>query len=341
MCNLPTATRREKVDPACIPIGDAYDHRMESLQRLRIFTAVHEAGSFSRAAVALHMSQPAVSQQIAALEREMGTTLVARSTRGVQLTDAGHVVHRHALAILRSARDARRELAALEGSTQRLRVAAFPSACATLLPEATRMFRGQSPGVDVQFDELDAEPTIELVKKGSIDVGIVFDYAARPLADRALRFRHLLDDPLFIGLPADHPKGVAPIVDLVDLAEDDWISGTAFSCGEVLQAMCGSAGFTPRVAMESNRYPTTVAMIAAGHGVALIPSLATITAHTNINVRLLRPDPPCRRVWAITGKGDDESPATRSMLDCLSSAASARLPRTASRRGRRLLFANA
>lgn len=300
---------------------------METLHRLRILKMVNEAGSFSRAAAALHMSQPAVSQHITALEREMGVTLFERSPRGAQLTPAGHVVHRRALDMLRTARDTQRELALLDqGSPRVLRLAAFPSSCAALLPVAARLFKDGQPGADVELAELDAQNAIEAVKRGDSDMAIVFDYAARPLADPAVEFEHVLDDPLHVALPIGHPQSSAPVVDLLDLVEDEWIEGTAFGCGEVLHAICASAGFTPRVSMRSNRYPTTQALVAAGHGVALVPALAATPTHPAITIRLLRPTPPHRRIWAVTSRTSEVAPEIDAMLACLRAAAADRGP---------------
>lgn len=113
-------------------------------------------------------------------------------------------------------------------------------------------------------------------------------------------------------------------MDVAALAEQEWISGTAFACAESLRAICGVAGFTPLIAMDSNRYPTTLAMVAAGHGVALVPASALINPVPGVVVRPLRPAPPPRRIWAVTA-GEPTAPAAH-FLDCLAATATGTRP---------------
>jgi DNA-binding transcriptional LysR family regulator len=104
----------------------------------------------------------------------------------------------------------------------------------------------------------------------------------------------------------------------------EWISGTAFACAESLRAICGVAGFTPLIAMDSNRYPTTLAMVAAGHGVALVPASALTGPAPGVVARPLRPAPPPRRIWAVTL--GEPTPPTAHFLDCLAATATGTPP---------------
>jgi DNA-binding transcriptional LysR family regulator len=287
--------------------------RMESLQRLRVFRAVAESGSFTAAGTKLSLSQPAVSQHITALERELGARLVDRSTLGARLTVEGEVVLRYALRVLKTSDDVRRELRQLRsGRLATVRMAAFPSACTHLLPLAAAAFRSLHPTVPFTFIESDAAAALDAVRGGSADLALTYDYAAHPLDLRHFVARPLADDPLLLALPARHPAATAPVVELAALATEPWISGTAFACAESMRAICGAAGFTPQVVLDSNRYPTTLALVAAGHGVALVPAMALAHPQAGVAVRPARPAPPPRRVWAVTA-----APPTRTVADLI------------------------
>jgi DNA-binding transcriptional LysR family regulator len=295
---------------------------MESLQRLRVFRAVAQHGSFTAAGGALAMSQPAVSQHVSALERELGTRLVDRTTVGARLTPEGELVLGHALRILKSCDDARRDLDEIRsGDLAPVRVAAFPTACANLLPRAAAVWRRRHPGPPFAFTECDADQAVDLARQGTADLAVTYDYAAHPIDLRPLQVHPLPDDPLLLALPASHPLAFSPVVDAGALADEAWISGTSFACTESLRAICGVAGFTPRVALDSNRYPTTLAMVAAGHGIALVPSIALAQPPAGVAVRPLRPVPPSRRLWTVThGR---PSAAVADLVDCLVAAAGA------------------
>ncbi|MFI6321069.1 LysR family transcriptional regulator [Nonomuraea sp. NPDC050556] len=294
---------------------------MENLHRLRVFRAVAQLGSFTAAGRALTMSQPAVSQHVAALERELRAHLVERTTAGARLTPEGEIVLRHALRILASCDDARRELDQLRsGDLAPVRVAAFPTACGHLLPRAAALWRRRYPAVPFTFVECDADEAVELARYGKADLALTYDYAAHPLDLHHLDAQPLPDDPLLLALPASHPLAKSPVVDVVALADEPWISGTSFACAESLRAICGVAGFTPLVALDANRYPATLAMVAAGHGLALVPASALVSPPLDVAVRPLRPVPPPRRRWVIT-QPEPHATATH-LADCVLATAS-------------------
>ncbi|GAA3214108.1 LysR family transcriptional regulator [Actinocorallia longicatena] len=275
---------------------------MENLQRLRVLRAVALEGSFTAAAAALSLSQPSVSQHISALERELGDRLVDRSTTGARLTEAGAIALRHAHAILAIADDARRELAEFRSRARApIRVAAFPTAAAVLLPRALAGFARLSPGTPCVLIETDAAESVALVRRGEADLALAYDHAADPLDLAGLSARRILDDPLRLVLPDDHPSADLPIVDLAGLRDEPWVSLAGHSCAESLRTLCGAAGFAPRLTVGSGRYATILALVAAGHGIALVPRTALSVPHPGVTVRPLRPDPPPRRIWAATG----------------------------------------
>ncbi|MFI6482390.1 LysR family transcriptional regulator [Nonomuraea sp. NPDC050663] len=289
---------------------------MENLQRLRVLRAVSHHGSFTAAAAALGMTQPAVSQQVTALEREVGTLLVQRTTTGATLTPEGEVVLRHARRILASCDDARRELDQIRsGELAAIRVAAFPTACSALLPRAAALWRRRYPTRPFEFTECDSSQALELVRHGKADLAIAYDYAAHPIELRPLTVQVLPDDPLLLVVPTAHPVASQPVAELAALAGEPWISGTSFACAESLRAICGVAGFTPRVALDSNHYTTTLALVGAGHGLALVPVSALAGLPRDVVARPLRPGPPPRRLWSATYGTADE--ALGHLTDCL------------------------
>lgn len=274
---------------------------VESLQRLRVLREVATRGSFTSAAQALAMSQPSVSQHMSSLEREMGTLLVERSSTGVRLTAAGEVALRHGLRILKTADDARREIASLtSGVHAPLRVAAFGTACTVLLPAAAAALQRHQPGITFDFEECDVDDAVGKVRHGSADLAIAFDYASHPFERHGLHVDHLGDDPIALVLAERHPASREPVVAIDRLVDEPWISGTGFGCLESLRTVCGAAGFAPRIALNSNRYPTTLALVAEGHGMALVPRTALQNPPPGVAVALLRPSAPPRRLWAVS-----------------------------------------
>src|SRR3954447_8811527 len=194
-------------------------------RRMRVLREVAIRGSFSAAADALSFTQSAVSQQIAALEREAGTTLVQRSARGVRLTDAGEAVVRHAEAIMARLAEAEAELEAIAGLRGgRLRLASFESAGSTLMPLAIAAFRQQHPAVELSMSLAEPDDSLPLLRSGDLDLAIVFDTAAVPVAASVDR-RHLLDDPMYLALPGDHPLAHRRRLRLEDLAGEAWVAG--------------------------------------------------------------------------------------------------------------------
>jgi len=131
-------------------------------------------------------------------------------------------------------------------------------------------------------------------------VAVVFDYAAHPLDLVGLQGVLVLNDPLLVALPSDHPAAASSPVEIGKLADVDWIAGTGFGCAESLRTVCGAAGFEPRVVLNSSRYPTTLALVAEGQGIALVPRTALASVDCRVVARELNPSAPNRRIWAVT-----------------------------------------
>jgi DNA-binding transcriptional LysR family regulator len=295
---------------------------MLDVRRMRVLREVAVRGSFSAAAEALSFTQSAVSQQIAALEREAGTTLVQRSARGVKLTDAGEAVVRHAEAIMARLAEAEAELEAIAGLRGgRLRLAAFESAGSTLMPLAIAAFRERHPAVELSMSLAEPEDSVPMLRSGELDVALVFDSGAVPEADGIDR-RHLLQDPMYLALPRDHPLAHRRRVRLEDLAGEAWVAGAAdCECNRLLSRACAMAGYQPRIAFETDDYTAMQGFVAAGVGVSLIAELGLRTVRDDIVVRDLGRDTPVRQIYAATLADGYRAPATQAMLDILADVA--------------------
>jgi DNA-binding transcriptional LysR family regulator len=274
---------------------------------LSVFREVATRGSFSEAAAALSFTQPAVSQQIARLERELGTRLLARNARGVTPTPAGEVLLRHAEAVLAQLRQAEADVQAVAGVERpRLRVAAFASAAASIMPPALAELRAAHPAAELTMRIVELPDSMDLLRTGELDLAIVIDSELTPLDLPAdVEAVPLLDDPMLVALPYSHRLAGRSAVSLGDLRDEEWmtcgVSGTCPDSNVVLRA-CREAGFSPQVGFASDDYSAIQGMVASGMGVAMIPSLALVGARDDIAIRPLRDASPSRRVRAAIAK---------------------------------------
>ena len=292
---------------------------MLDVRRLRVLREVSLRGSFSAAAEALAYSQSAVSQQIAALEREAGTRLVERHGRGVRLTDAGQALVRRADAILAELAAADAELAAIAGLRGgRVRVSTFASAATALLPAAVAAFRARHPEVQVELSLVEATAeAVDGVRAGRADLALLAQPVDQPLPDLVAAHR-LFQDPMLVVLPAGHPLARRPALALGDLAGEPWVLGGGPGCSDrdtVVRA-CHAAGFEPRATVDfpTDDYHATQGMVAAGAGITLLPRLALTVPRDGLVVRPLAGDGPSRLVVAAVRHGD-QPPATLAMLE--------------------------
>src|SRR5918997_32094 len=289
-------------------------------RRLKVLREVATRGSFSGAAEALSYTQSAVSQQIAALEREAGVTLVQRSPRGIRLTEAGDALVRHADAILTRITDAETELEAIAGLRGgRLRLATFPTAGATLIPLAVAAFHDRHPGVELSLTEAEPEDALPMLKAGGLDVAVIFEpNGISDQSDSGVERAHLLDDEMRLALPADHPLASRTRVRVKDLAGEAWVQPTtACPCSMMVTRACSQAGFEPRIAFESDDYLMLQGLVASGVGVALMPDLALAATRDDIVTKSLGAEAPVRQVFAATLPGAHPPPAPAAMLTVL------------------------
>lgn len=303
---------------------------MLNVARLRVLIEVAGQGSFSAAADALSYTQSAVSQQIAALEAETGMTMLERHPRGVRLTNAGEALVQHAEGILARLEMAEAELSAIAGlRAGRLRMASFPTAGATLMPLAIATFRSRHPDIELTLSEGEPEQIVPRLRAGELDLALLFDFGepsaasgrSTPLADGLSRVE-LLEDPMYLALPRDHPLAAKPELELAQLSGEAWVQTSGASpCARHVVRCCLAAGFEPNVSFESDDYQTVQGLVAAGVGVALIPQLALSVVREDVVVRALSPRPPMRSVLAAAPADARLSPATPVMLTVLQEVA--------------------
>lgn len=249
---------------------------MLDLDRLRALNAVAEYGSVSAAATALGVTTSAVSQQIAKLERETSSRLLERSGRGVRLTDAALLLVGHAERILSLVAEAEADLEAQRGSVVgKIRVAAFATAARGIMPHALRDTITRHPQLTVEFHECEPQTALPQVVRGDFDIAVVQDWQNSPMPfPEGLEKTSLLDDPAEIALPSSHRLADRDSVALIDLADEEWVGAPP---GDICHAwLCHTlrnGGVEPKIAHFSMEYPTQLALVAAGLGVAVLPRL--------------------------------------------------------------------
>jgi molybdate transport repressor ModE-like protein len=297
---------------------------MLDVKRLRILREVARAGSFSAAAEELYLSQSAVSQQVATLEREVGMSLLERTSAGPKLTDAGQALVTHADAVICRLEEAERELAAIAGlEGGRIRLVGFPTASATLVTRAVSSFRDRFPNVELFLAEAEPEVSLPALKAGEYDVALTYDFEMNPDEDdRDTERRLLLEEQMLVAMPSNHPLTRKKAVRLDEFCDEEWLTGVSVgSCRNHLIELCQVAGFDPKISFESDDYNTLQGLVAAGMGVTLLPELAFAGRHTELELRPVTPKAPMRRVWATTLAEGSRAPATEAMLDVLAEVA--------------------
>jgi DNA-binding transcriptional LysR family regulator len=297
---------------------------MHDLRLLNVLREVALRGSFSAAAESLAYTQPAISQQIARLEKHVGVKLIEREPRGVRLTPAGEVLVRHTERVMAQLAAADEELQDVAAQARgRLRIGSFATAAGTIVPRAVAAFRPLRPAIEVEISLLDPHESIPAVRRGDLEIAITEEGGFEGEVDTdGLQIEHLLDDHMWVSLPVDHPLATRPTVDLVDLRDEDWmfacLSGTCADSNVVLRA-CRDAGFQPRIAYQSDDYFAIQGLVASGMGVALIPGLGLASTRDDVAVRPVKGRPPHRRVAAVTAS-EPTGGAIPTMLECLRDA---------------------
>ncbi|MFF5425972.1 MULTISPECIES: LysR family transcriptional regulator [unclassified Streptomyces] len=294
---------------------------MIEARHLRVLRAVAATGSFSAAARELGCTQPAVSQQMKALEASAGTPLLVRTGREMRLTQAGQVLVRHASGILAGLTAAEEEVAAIAGlRAGRVRLVSFPSGSSTLVPTALAALRAEHPGTRVSLVEAEPPRSVEMLREGDCDVALAFRYGPGPAEWDDLVVRPLLTDRLVGLVPEGHRLAGAGAVGIGELAEESWIAGCP-RCRRQLVDVCERAGFTPRIDFATDDYPAVVGLVGAGLGVAVLPELAIESVRPK-GARTVTVEPAVEReIVALTLPDLAQVPAVAATLEQLTRAA--------------------
>lgn len=290
-------------------------------RRLLTFRAVAHERSFSRAARALSLSQPSVSTQVAALEREVGVRLLAREPGGLRLTAEGAILLEHADAIAERFELARAQLAdAARDYRARLRIGAFPTALAGLVPAAVDRVRLDHPALKVVVDEGGTVDLAARVRGGELHMAVAFQDGALPREEPAgLERRDLMREPFMVALARDHPLAARERVPLADLRDDGW---TAAQTDGLIVRACRAAGFEPNLVSLTSDQLAIRALVARGLAVTLTPALLA-EAFADLALRPIAGPVPARDVYALLPPGG-RHPLVAPMMDALEAVAAYR-----------------
>jgi DNA-binding transcriptional LysR family regulator len=293
----------------------ANDWASIELRHLLALRAVARTGSFSRAAEELGYTQSAISQQIAMLERFVGIPLFERrgGRRQVILSEAGKLLLRHAGAVIDRFQSARADLAAFaEGAKGTLRIGAYESVSARILPAILGVFAAKWPKVAIDLIDSEDDELLPRVEAGELDLAFVMDSEA--LTDR-FKTTELLRDPYVLLLPVASPLAAKDIVPLDDLAGSRFVGQNMMTCQRYLEESLRRAGFEADIALRSSDNATVQGLVAAGLGVAIVPLLTVDESDPKVAVRQF--DPPIGPRTIVIANHPDRylSPAAESFLD--------------------------
>ncbi|AUG81798.1 LysR family transcriptional regulator [Kitasatospora sp. MMS16-BH015] len=292
---------------------------MLDVRRILLFAEVARHGSVTAAARALNYTPSAVSQQVSRLEAEAGQPLLERHARGVTLTDAGRVLAERGERIARELRAAASELADLAGlRTGTLRVGTFPTAGASLLPSAVVAFREAHPDVRLAVRSARIAGLWSMLESREIELALMWDYDWCRIDREDAVVTPLLDDPPALLVSDRHPLAGRASATLAEVAADPWITrAEQHPVAEALERSCRAAGFDPRIAYEAHDYQEAQAMVAAGIGVALAPTLALEAVRPGVTVLPLQPPAPVRRILLVRMADHALTPAAQAFAALL------------------------
>ncbi|MCA0346003.1 MAG: LysR family transcriptional regulator [Actinobacteria bacterium] len=289
---------------------------------LLIFREVGRRGSLTAAAQALGWTQPAVSQHVRRLEAALGVPLAVRSGRGIEITEAGRALLHHAEAVAASLSDAEREMSEYaRARTGIVRVAAFPSASATIVADTVRNLAARHPWVDPRLTQLEPPEALRALAAAECDIAVIFTHHDTDLTRfDGFERTHLLDDPIRVVLPHGHPLHEHDDIDLAVLRNERWIGGCP-SCRQHLLTSTADVGFTPDIRHSTDDYVVVQSLVASDLAVAMLPALALRAARNDrVTAHPLTGHQP-RQVHALTRRNARYLPAIEHTLAALVRAA--------------------
>ncbi|GGP73006.1 LysR family transcriptional regulator [Streptomyces melanogenes] len=297
------------------PFGKRHDW---DIKKLHILRTLRDRGTVTATAEALLMTPSAVSQQLTNLAKQLGVPLLEADGRRVRLTDAAHLVLRHAEAVFAQLERADAELAGyLRGEAGQVRVGAFSTAVPALVVPAVLRLRRSHPALEVRVREAEAAEAYELLSAGAVDLALSLAAHAPSARDPRFTVVPLLADPLDVALPADHPLASSPGLRLADLAGEPWIFGGSGPWSQITTAACEAAGFVPEQAHSAAGWTAILSMVAGGMGVALVPRLAGARGEGVVMRELAADRRPYRHVVAAVRRGAEGGAGVGRVLSAL------------------------
>lgn len=286
-----------------------------SASHLQLLGEVQRAGSFAGAARALGVSPPAISQQIARVEAELGAAVVSRGSRGASLTRLGAALAVHGQAISEEVEAAAETSGQLLGAHhRRLRVGAVASTVQPILADALASIRLRYPDSELSVVEVGSDTGVTLVAEGSLDLALVAGYGTVPFQE-GLSISEVSVDELLLVIPDDHPLALTgqTTVDLRDLENDAWVSGAPGRCHRVqFDVLAAGFGFAPRVTFETESFEVAQALVSAGVAVAIVPATARLSLAGVRHFRIT--GEPTRILYAVTAHSVKHLPLAEPML---------------------------
>ena len=289
--------------------------------QLALLVEIQRTGSLARAALNLNVTPPAVSQQLARLEREVGVSLVERGARGARLTPLGSDLAAHGEKVAQELAAAEETAAEFVGTHRnRLRIGAPPSLSMTLLPDVLASIRYRFPNAELTVVDVISDAGASLIADGTLDLALSAVYTELPQFD-GVSFHHLLDDEMVVLLPDDHrlSRGSeSKAIDLAALSEEDWVSGPPGRPSRIqLDDAAAECGFVPRVPFVTESYDVAQSLTDSGVAISLIPRLALQTRLTPV-ARRFSPA-RSRQIMAVTPASVEHIPLatefTRSLIE--------------------------
>ncbi|RNG19135.1 LysR family transcriptional regulator [Streptomyces botrytidirepellens] len=287
---------------------------------------VHQQGTVTAAAEALHLTPSAVSHHVRELARELRVPLLEPQGRGVRLTPAALLLIDHADALLARWEEAQAELESYRaGMTGPLRIAGFTTAISGLIAPAAGRLRHSHPDLLVRVRECDTVESMDLLVAGEVDLAVVEPIEGGPQPDDA-RFEQspLLEEPYFLLVPAAHPLARAGSVRLEDAAAEDWIVADPGTCDHAqrVRVLCAAAGFSPRIVHAATQWPAVWSLVGNGLGVSLIPRLAEGPAGGAVaRIPVASGNMPTRRILTCVRRGSRRNPLVDLGMRALDDAA--------------------
>jgi DNA-binding transcriptional LysR family regulator len=293
-------------------------------RRLRVLREVSLRGTVTGAASGLRLTPSAVSQQIAALSRDLGVPLLEKTGRGVRLTGQAQLILTHATVVQAQFERARADLAAFsDGRIGRVSVASFSTGISGLIAPAMRKLRTTRPGITVTAVEMDPPDIFTSLDRGELDVAIAVDFRkAPPRTDPHYHRVELLADLFDVALPTNHPLAGRESIELAELAREVFVAASpGSSCSEVTFATCAAAGFSPDVRHYSVDWHAIASLVAVEAGIALVPRLAGPLNCPGVVIRPIAGQRAARNVFVAVRSGAQDDPVLGATLEVLQEVA--------------------